>query len=68
MIVTLAQIAEMVVTQFNGIVEKQKDLVEAVTLHFNCSEKTVRKAINDAVNMGLISKEKSGRNTVIRTL
>lgn len=68
MIVTPKQIQEMLVNKFNGRAEKQSDLVEAVIKNYNCTDKTVRKAIDEAVNRKLILKQKRGRQAILTVL
>jgi len=64
-VVMARQVRELLLDQFDGRVDKQGDLEEAICNRFRCSSRTARKAIKQAVDLRLVSKRKIGRANTI---
>ncbi len=65
MLITPKQVQKLLANQFNGKVEKQGELEIAICDQYNCSSRTARKAINEAVKMKMVHKQKKGRANII---
>ena len=65
MLITPIQVKKILANHFNVKGEKQSGLEKAICDQYNCSSRTARKAIKEAVKMEMVNKQKKGRSNII---